>query len=471
VSPEVTYKPRSRGPADVAPLALDSELPTGYPNAAYTPPAYGDDSYSVSYGNETARSDELSNVVDAETALNASAKKARPEREGLDESDLQALQALMAEEGSTDDDDLDDNNLADLAALESLEAAKTDWGKGTSADGTSYSVAYGDDDALQAELAQLDALEAAEDKISEYAAMLQKVPLLQSLKDDERHKIANRLNAIEFEDGDAIVTAGESGDAMYILQTGEAQAFVQGDLVMEYGAGEFFGELALRSKQTRAATVKASGFSTTVLQLPQEDFNWLMTQKGDIKALIEQQADNYKFAEYATMLQKVPLLQSLTDDERQKVAGCLNAIEFEDGDAIITEGEAGDAMYILQSGEAQAFVQGTNVMEYESGSFFGELAMRSSQPRAATVKASGFSTTVLQLPQKDFNWLMSKKGDIKALIEQQANAYAKVGDDTPKEEDDALQAELAQLDALEVAEDKISEYAAMLQKVPLMQVR
>jgi hypothetical protein len=97
--------------------------------------------------------------------------------------------------------------------------------------------------------------------------------------------------------------------------------------------------------------------------------------------------------------------------------------------------------------------------------------MRSSQPRAATVKASGFSTTVLQLPQKDFNWLMSKKGDIKALIEQQANAYAKVGDDTPKEEDDALQAELAQLDALEVAEDKISEYAAMLQKVPLMQVR
>jgi CRP-like cAMP-binding protein len=77
----------------------------------------------------------------------------------------------------------------------------------------------------------------------------------------------------------------------------------------------------------------------------------------------------------------------------------LNAIEFEDGDPIITEGEAGDAMYILQTGEAQAFVQGHLVMEYGSGSFFGELALRSSQPRAATVKASGFSTTVLQLPQ------------------------------------------------------------------------
>jgi hypothetical protein len=85
-----------------------------------------------------------------------------------------------------------------------------------------------------------------------------------------------------------------------------------------------------------------------------------------------------------------------------------------------------------------------------SGAFFGELALRSNQPRAATVKASGFSTTgakrgarykwwqmcdgvcscvpaVLQLPQEDFNWLMAQKGDIKELIEQQANSYARSG--------------------------------------------
>jgi len=134
-----------------------------------------------------------------------------------------------------------------------------------------------------------------------------------------------------------------------------------------------------------------------------------------------------KISEYAAMLQKVPLLRSLTDEERKKIAIRLKVIEFEDGDEIVTEGEAGDAMYIVQSGEAQAFVQGNVVMEYGSGAFFGELALRSNQPRAATVKASGFSTTVLQLPQEDFNWLMSQKGDIKELIEQQANSYARSG--------------------------------------------
>jgi cAMP-dependent protein kinase regulator len=65
--------------------------------------------------------------------------------------------------------------------------------------------------------------------------MLQKVPLLRSLTDAERKKIASRLKVIEFEDGDAIVTEGEAGDAMYIVQSGEAQAFVQGNVVMEYG--------------------------------------------------------------------------------------------------------------------------------------------------------------------------------------------------------------------------------------------
>ena len=124
------------------------------------------------------------------------------------------------------------------------------------------------------------------------------------------------------------------------------------------------------------------------------------------------------------MLQKVPLMQSLTDNERRKIAGCLNVLEFEDSDAIVTEGEAGDAMYILQTGGAQAFVKGAPVVGYESGEFFGELALTSQQPRAATVRASGFSTTVLQLPQEDFDWLMSQKGDIKAMIEQQARSYA-----------------------------------------------
>ena len=87
-------------------------------------------------------------------------------------------------------------------------------------------------------------------------------------------------------------------------------------------------------------------------------------------AEIATDADSGRIGEYAAMLQKVPLLRSLTDEERRKIAGQVKVSEFEDGDPIIKQGDAGDAMYIIQSGGAQAFVEGVPgcVMDYGASS-------------------------------------------------------------------------------------------------------
>ena len=118
---------------------------------------------------------------------------------------------------------------------------------------------------------------------------------------------------------------------------------------------------------------------------------------------------------------QVPLLRSLSEEEQLKIAALLKPKEFEDGENIITQGEEGDCMYFIQSGEvspaptvtprfatprrqcssgrthhaswtatqqAEAVVDGVGVvMEYGFGGFFGELALRTSAPRAATVRA------------------------------------------------------------------------------------
>ena len=52
---------------------------------------------------------------------------------------------------------------------------------------------------------------------------------------------------------------------------------------------------------------------------------------------------------------------------------------------MIKQGEIGDCMYFIDRGRAAAEIDGTFVMGYVDGDYFGELALRSSQVRATHV--------------------------------------------------------------------------------------
>ena len=67
----------------------------------------------------------------------------------------------------------------------------------------------------------------------------------------------------------------------------------------------------------------------------------------------EMSGDSQKLKNYADLMKKVPLLRSLTEEEQLKIAALLKPKEFEDGENIITQGEEGDCMYFIQSGEVR----------------------------------------------------------------------------------------------------------------------
>jgi hypothetical protein len=58
-------------------------------------------------------------------------------------------------------------------------------------------------------------------------AWLGAVPLLQKLSAPELQRVADGLREVEVAAGEAIITAGERGDAMYFLEHGRAQAEVR----------------------------------------------------------------------------------------------------------------------------------------------------------------------------------------------------------------------------------------------------
>lgn len=105
-----------------------------------------------------------------------------------------------------------------------------------------------------------------------------------------------------YADGDVIITEGEPGDCMYVIQSGRVEVVTHAGGV-EHGiavleGGDFFGEMALFDKEVRSATVRALGEARvltvdkrTILKRMSENpllaLNLLKTMSRRIRALDE----------------------------------------------------------------------------------------------------------------------------------------------------------------------------------------
>lgn len=93
-----------------------------------------------------------------------------------------------------------------------------------------------------------------------YEKFLEEVPLLASLTPYERSKIADALETQKYPAGTEIIKQGDIGQSFYLVESGEADAFKDGEpeSVKHYQKGDFFGELALLNDAPRAASIISS---------------------------------------------------------------------------------------------------------------------------------------------------------------------------------------------------------------------
>ncbi|KAF8974968.1 hypothetical protein BGZ46_009544 [Entomortierella lignicola] len=154
-----------------------------------------------------------------------------------------------------------------------------------------------------------------------YEAFLETVPLLMSLEPYERHKIADALDSVYFDDGQVVVKQGAQGDSFFIIESGEVTVTKCNDEGVEYampglGPGQYFGELALLNDMPRAATVRAKG-RLKCATLGKKAFVRLL---GPVVEIIKRNSDNYQTIEQQIQQQK--LLQ-----EQQAAAEAAVALE------------------------------------------------------------------------------------------------------------------------------------------------
>lgn len=96
-------------------------------------------------------------------------------------------------------------------------------------------------------------------------------------------------------------------------------------------------------------------------------------------------------------------LRMLDTPGRRRLLDAAEPLRYGDGQVVVTEGEPGDALYIIVSGIASVVVDdlGTEkpVAELTDGAFFGEMAVITEQPRSATVRAHG-ELSALRIPKQ-----------------------------------------------------------------------
>jgi cAMP-dependent protein kinase regulator len=185
-----------------------------------------------------------------------------------------------------------------------------------------------------------------------------------------------------------VITQGDQGDFFYVVEKGTFDVYVNpagsmqpgpqglGTKVATIQSGGSFGELALMYNAPRAATVMSAEGQCTLWALDRITFRRILMDSTFKRRRL-----------YESFLEEVPLLSSLTKYERSKIADALDTHKYPEGTTIIKEGDAGEAFYLLESGEAEAFKEGTSnpVKAYKKGDYFGELALLNDAPRAASV--------------------------------------------------------------------------------------
>lgn len=122
-------------------------------------------------------------------------------------------------------------------------------------------------------------------KLEDVLAM---VPMFRGLSAKQVKKVASLCEVADFMAGAKIVKQGDTGDAFYVVLTGQGKVTSGRRFVHHVLPGDHFGEIAVIDGGPRTATV-ASETPMTLLMLKRTDFQAAMKADSDLayKMMIE----------------------------------------------------------------------------------------------------------------------------------------------------------------------------------------
>ena len=221
--------------------------------------------------------------------------------------------------------------------------------------------------------------------------LLRTAPLFAGLGEEEIKFISDFLQSESYPKGKDIIRQGESGSRFYMIDSGTVEVWVRHEdgtetLEAELGRGDYFGERALLTHESRAATCRAKT-RVQVMSLEKEDFDELVSQR------LQMAADLQEAMGRAELLAAMPLFSEVGAPQVKMLASKLMAESYSAGTAVLRQGDIGDKFYVVRSGtlgvhrRMEASVTEHRVGQLGRGEYFGEIALLMDIPRTASVVA------------------------------------------------------------------------------------
>jgi len=216
--------------------------------------------------------------------------------------------------------------------------------------------------------------------------------IFSSLDTEQTQQVLDAMFERIVEPGEHVINEGDDGDNFYVIERGTFDIFINDPVTKDpqhkgtYNDTGAFGELALMYNCPRLATIIATVKGAL----------WGMDRTTFRRIIVKNAAKKRK--QYEDFLSSVPLLSTLTPEERMKVADAMTTKQYADDECILRQGDAADYFYLVIRGSVVVKRRGDDehnpdnqvtLKKYERGDYFGELALIQNQPRAASAFALG----------------------------------------------------------------------------------
>ena len=281
-----------------------------------------------------------------------------------------------------------------------------------------------------------------------YQEQYHPLPFLSELAQESFIAVARSLTILRLKDGEVVMRQGEVGDSLFLVASGELRVFVSTPDGFKDIAHLFentlFGEMALITGQPRTASVAVVG-EADVIQVSKTALLHVIVGVPSVREALDRFSRERLIK---NLLQTSPLFVPFTKSQQGELLRRFEGHEIEAGVDIIREGERGQGLFLILSGEVDVITHAAEpVARLRAGDMFGEMSLVTDQPTSATVRAAT-PTTVLFLGREYVERLAEAVPQVQAYFEQLALTRAR--DNTLRAERGVIPSEEFEVDLSDV---------------------